>query len=66
MSERLRLLLLIVFGIVWQGLNVVVGRRWLDESWGGVVTMGVFFLVMLIAGEAARRRRERKASASLR
>lgn len=66
MSERLRLLLLIAFGIAWQGLNVVVGRRWLDQSWSGVAGMGVFFLVMLIAGEAARRRHERKASAALR
>jgi hypothetical protein len=62
MRERLRLLLLIAFGIVWQGLNVVVCRRWLDESWRQVSELGAFFLVMLIVGEAARRRRERRAS----
>lgn len=66
MSERRRLLLLIVFEIGLQGLNVVVGRTWLDESWRGVAESGVFFLVMLIVFEAARRRRERRASAELR
>ena len=66
MSGRLRLSLLIVFEILLQGLNVLVGRRWIDESWRAVAGMGVFFLATLIAGEAARRRRERKFSAALR
>jgi hypothetical protein len=66
MSERTRLLLLIVFEIVWQVLNVVVGREWLDESWRGVAEMGAFFLVMLIVFEVARRRREHRASAARR
>jgi hypothetical protein len=63
MSRRRRLLLLIVFEAVLLGLTVVTGRLWVGESWRQVIEMCVFFLLTLIGCEAARRRRERRASA---
>ena len=63
MSQRRRLLLLIVFETVLLGLSVVTARLWVGDSWRQVIEMCVFFLLMLVGCEAARRRRKRKASA---
>jgi len=62
MSQRRRLLLLVVFEVVLMGLTLSVGRWWVGGSWRWAVESCLFFLVMLIVFEAARRRRERRAA----
>lgn len=62
MSERVRLLVMVVFWCAWAGIGVAVTRLWGHESWGRVILIPVLVVAVGSYVEVKRRRLKKRST----